>query len=540
MKHLLKNFKKISSDEKSTTFKHKDGHEIKIAKKALSGVMKKQLDALPHFDDGGEVKPANYGYDLYNDNESGAESGRTEDRSPASVPTEAEAGSHAPSYDAKAETTNVGPYSVPVSSNTPAMASTDGSPNNVGPYNINASPPPVSTEGKKEQQYSGPATTKTPEQPGMMDKYAQSYMGGVGEQKSGIQGQAGVQQGSEAEMSGALGNMSQYEHGQTGGYGDILQDTQKKAFARRDEFKQDVVNHHVDSNHIFKDMGTGSKIATGIGLLLSGMGSAVTGQPNLAYDFLMKQRDADIAAQEKNLSSYQGLYHDNLQDFGNRMDALNMTKINMNDALSHKMASIAASSNSQNAQNIAQQTIGQLDKESAFLSSQIGQTNGGGIEGTLNALRYINPKMAENLEGRYVPGVGVASVNVPEADRKEIRTRQDLDNKINDLRQFSQQNEGNLNPAVINAGKAKANLVQDAYRQAAGQGVFKPAEKEFVSGIINDDPTAFFNKFRVDPGYKAIEESNRGSLHSLYSNYGLKPQGQAQGQGQITSFKPKQ
>lgn len=51
----LSKFKKVSTDAKSTTLKHPAGHEIKIAHSAVGPEMKKQLEALPHFDLGGEA-----------------------------------------------------------------------------------------------------------------------------------------------------------------------------------------------------------------------------------------------------------------------------------------------------------------------------------------------------------------------------------------------------------------------------------------------------------------------------------------------------
>lgn len=48
-------FSKIHSDEHKTVLKHKDGHEVHVAHRSLDEKMKKQLDALPHYDMGGDV-----------------------------------------------------------------------------------------------------------------------------------------------------------------------------------------------------------------------------------------------------------------------------------------------------------------------------------------------------------------------------------------------------------------------------------------------------------------------------------------------------
>lgn len=51
----LSKFKKLSSTKDFTVMKHPDGHTINIAHKALGPEMKKHLDGLPHYDDGGGV-----------------------------------------------------------------------------------------------------------------------------------------------------------------------------------------------------------------------------------------------------------------------------------------------------------------------------------------------------------------------------------------------------------------------------------------------------------------------------------------------------
>src|SRR6185312_3839847 len=52
----LSHFKKIHEDKHSATLQHPEGHQIKIAKSALSKDMKGQLAKLPmHFDEGGEI-----------------------------------------------------------------------------------------------------------------------------------------------------------------------------------------------------------------------------------------------------------------------------------------------------------------------------------------------------------------------------------------------------------------------------------------------------------------------------------------------------
>jgi len=59
----LSKFKKVKVEKDSTTMKHEDGHTLKIAHKALSPQHKKALDAIPAYDDGGEVDAPESGVD---------------------------------------------------------------------------------------------------------------------------------------------------------------------------------------------------------------------------------------------------------------------------------------------------------------------------------------------------------------------------------------------------------------------------------------------------------------------------------------------
>lgn len=54
MRMNMKYFKKVHTDEASTTFQHKDGHQMKVLHKALSPDMRKEITAMP-LAEGGEV-----------------------------------------------------------------------------------------------------------------------------------------------------------------------------------------------------------------------------------------------------------------------------------------------------------------------------------------------------------------------------------------------------------------------------------------------------------------------------------------------------
>lgn len=133
----------------------------------------------------------------------------------------------------------------------------------------------------------------------------------------------------------------------------------------------------------------------------------------------------------------------------------------------------------------------------------------------------VAPDKAKEIEGRYIPSVGIASVPLSEEARKQIIGRSDLQEQVRKVRSWAQEHSGTMSPEEISYGRAMASQLQDAYRRANDQGVFKDSEAHFVKGIVEEDPTKFFNSWRVDPKYKALEDANGATLNHIKRSYGL-------------------
>lgn len=82
----------------------------------------------------------------------------------------------------------------------------------------------------------------------------------------------------------------------------------------------------IDPNRVWNKADTGSKILAGIGVLLSGIGSGLSGQQNLAIQAIEKSIDRDIAAQKGDNSSKMNLYKLMLNKFRDQNQAEIMTK----------------------------------------------------------------------------------------------------------------------------------------------------------------------------------------------------------------------
>jgi hypothetical protein len=299
----------------------------------------------------------------------------------------------------------------------------------------------------------------------------------------------------------------------------------------------DIKNSHIDPNRYMSSMGTESRMATGIGLILGGVGSGVTGGPNMALDFLNKQIDRDIQGQQAEIGKKENLVSLYSKMLGNERDGATMASSVLARITADKVMQAAQQSQDPivktRAQASAQALIASrlqaqqsLDMTQGLLNasksmSKDGPTNDAKMQNILGYLRVAKPDMAKEMESRYVPGLGNASVPIPDKDRTELATKATGLKMAQDLRSWAQQNTGSLNPATVNEGKAKATAMLNYYRTATDQGVIKPSELEFDSKIVDSDPTKFFNKFRVDPKYKTLEDSMTKDLNSKREQYGL-------------------
>jgi hypothetical protein len=148
------------------------------------------------------------------------------------------------------------------------------------------------------------------------------------------------------------------------------------------------------------------------------------------------------------------------------------------------------------------------------------------VDHALNVLRMVDPAQAKEVEGRYVPGMGLATIPVPEGVRAQLIERNTLNTNLQQLMQFQKKYGGTLEGiadiGIRQQGEALVKQVQDQYRRANQQGVFKPAEAAFVNSVIADSPSALFSKYTKLPGYKMALTINQGNLNQLKSAYGFR------------------
>lgn len=150
-------------------------------------------------------------------------------------------------------------------------------------------------------------------------------------------------------------------------YQNDMQDIQQE----REGLIKDIKNGFIDPKHYVENMSSGQKVGSAIGILLSGIGAGLTGKENLAMKFLNDQIDRDIGAQKMNLDQKNNLLSANFRREGNLQAAMTMTRINLNDIMSHRIGEEAAKSAYPLAMDKARQINAQIDMQNAQLMQSL-------------------------------------------------------------------------------------------------------------------------------------------------------------------------
>lgn len=547
----LKKFKKVASDEHSSTLAHSDGHQMRIMHKALSPEMKKQLHALPLYS-GGEVNPKleQSKKQLNNNSQEasiqhyadGTPDGGAQDapQAPVVINVGQPGTQNAPQIPDSM--VNPNPGSQAVAQNPPIQQAQPQIPDQYGvdkeevakmqEAQAASQAPAMAVSQQAASQASpdslNPQSQQNPDPYGT-EAQLNALQQGIGEKKAGIVGESMALGQEGGEQASALGQNVQKQQQNIKNYRDHYGELDNE----RQSFQQDLNNQHIDPKHYLNSLGTGGKISTAIGLILGGIGGGLTHQENPALKFLNQQIERDIDSQKAELGKKENLLSANMRQFGNIRDASDMTRVMQNDIVSNQLKQAAAKAQTPLAASNALKAAGDLDMQTAPILSQIalrktlmgsiGDANQdpGHMGQVIQAMRQLNPEMAKSMEERFVPGVGMAQIPIPKEARDNIIAKQQLSSMANDFANWAQKHSGSIDPRIMNEGKTKAAELQSLYRNSINGGVFKKGEQEFIDNIIDSDPTKFFNSIRVLPKLKEVIKNNNQQLETLKKGYGL-------------------
>lgn len=189
-----------------------------------------------------------------------------------------------------------------------------------------------------------------------------------------------TQMGGVREEANAIGKMEDAKvaaiHQHQEAMNAINYQAQQNAFNNKVEtenWTEDMKNSHIDPQAYVNNMSGGQKAATAIGMILGGMGQGLmhTGS-NAVVDMLNKNIDRDVQAQVLNRDNKKTVFNAMQKQYGNEQDALQMTRAFYLQKLQNDLGEAAAKSGSQLAQARASQAIGPLQQQLQQIHFDVG------------------------------------------------------------------------------------------------------------------------------------------------------------------------
>lgn len=479
----LKGFNKVSADATHTTMRNGQGHEIKIAHKALSKEMREQLEKLPQVPKEAQGKQPKAKAAESVEPQALAKGGQVKDledldQEPQSAAGQSMSGDAPITINIGAPSPSAGPTPVP----SEAPMAQDSNEPSIGTKLKHALVPKglhgvVDAIGSRMDQLNDPAfraqmeeadrqrriadgyevpQQRTPAQdaqphPTPMDMQAgaqaapmpaqapgaapvdpnagqsaieRTMLGGIGKQSAGIQQEAKAlaQQGqAEAAIAQEQQALSQQRI-------DEFQEINTNLNNERQAFMQDIADQKIDANRFFQSKNTAGKISTVLGLIIGGLGGS-----DAPIKMLQQSIDKDIEAQKAELGKKENLLSANMKQFNNMRDAMEMTRVMQNDLVVAKLKEAAAKAATPLAQAAAMQKIGKLEADNAAAVEKISArhalqraTQQGSEQALMSAITRassVDPESTKGLQERIIPGVGIARTAEDAKTIKEVEDR---------------------------------------------------------------------------------------------------------------------
>lgn len=510
----FKGFKKISSDDKCTKLIHDNGHELKIAHSALSQKHRKELEKLPvKMADGGGV----------------VEQGQEEQKQPTIVinagaqPQQPQQSQSYPVLETPPEQFSYKTGGYQYTPEDKAYLQSRGTPVDDGA----ARAPADNVQQAAQPQVQQPVVEapQEPEQP--QNGLAQEANSQDDELAPAAAPQQAAQPDPQTQQEDAPLDEEQKQAPDEymKSYADY-KNAHQQQFAHEDAaFQHDLQNGHITPetySGLFAKKDTLGKVGTIFGLMLSGMGSGLSGQPNAVLAMMDQQIKNDLDAQKTSKENAQNYFKLNLRQqlqgatIGQmktqnqltgaqaantnqdaQLKAYNLARIQMNLAALHNQKLVVDKMPDGPMKQKAMQTLAMMgtavNAENANISdvaaSKLALLNTmGGNSGT--ALRLMGMKdLAEDVEGKTIPGHGKATRPVPENIQNQIVAMDTLGDKAADLMKYSTANFATLSPAKRAVAKQKAEEFLNFYNTSIQGGTLTEGRLAWLDDQIKKNPT---------------------------------------------------
>lgn len=507
-------WKKVKTEDHYTVMQNDKGDQLRINNKALSPKHRGELAALPiAMADGGEVKKEDAPVTI---NIGGQPQAPAALVNPAAgqaqlpnAPQFAAPQQMTPEAAAAAAPGGALPYGI-----TPAMMAA-GAPK--GPQDAVA----MSTLGQSGQPAPTPAVAPAGPSPDQPQATAQTPAAGAipGLDQAGYEmTNAGLAK--EAQVAATQGNAEAKALEAADRTRQELMTTWKKQTQDLDALHKDymkaMIDKKIEPNQFWENKSVPNKILTIIGLALGGAGAGASGQQNLGAQMLQRQIDADIDAQKANIGQKNNLLKMNLDHFGNMRDATTMTRLMLNDAADMQIKKAAAQAKGPEAKARLMQLVGdrmtqqQAAVQKMAIMRAVDQVSNGenpeAANHVISALRQAGmTKEAEDLNSRYVPGLGVAREATDAKVLKESKGALDSTlNGINQLKAIISRPMKSFNPTDRAEAEVIEGQLKGPMRTALGLGILSEGDMKLLASMIAN-PTSLLS----------MDSSNRKRLDTL-------------------------
>jgi hypothetical protein len=335
----MENYKFIGEDDQTFKVQHPDGSEFSIAKNAVGPQVHKKIKALEpvKMNEGGEV-PA------ISDESSSSQNELGPMFEPLKIPEKNQQLAVEPDLETISRSPAQAPHPLEIEPINNAAASA-------------AIQQPVLPQSQPIVQQANPLD------PNAMNS-AQS--GALGQRESAIKQAGMAQENSYQAQANVWQNLVKEEQKANAEAAQKLAPLEAKS----QELFKAVADGKVDHNRLYSNMSTGNKVLAAISVGLSGLGSGLTGQSNMAMDVIQKSIDRDIESQKIDLGKKQTLFSENLRLIGDTKSALLATKAQLLSAAQAQVQAYSAQANSAQAKLNAQVMLTDLDLQKQKLNQE--------------------------------------------------------------------------------------------------------------------------------------------------------------------------
>jgi hypothetical protein len=300
-----------------------------------------------------------------------------------------------------------------------------------------------------------------------------------------------------------------------------------------------------------------AKMATIFGLLVGGAGAGIAGKDNPVLQAMQQQVTNELEAQKATATNKQNMYsligQRHLAE-ANRQSMNAETKIKT-DALTHMILNRqgfdhlmetaqsktkAGTPEQQNALQQLSMMYGSMNDMNSSIANRaaaaLALTKYGqapsvsseqDFQQRMQGLRMSGDpakrQIADDMESRHYTGLEGQATHPLSADNtQKITDGIQFQQALQRFMDFTKTHSGEISgtPAE-NTGKTLAALLSAKYREASNGGVYKAGEQSFINKIIDPDPTAFFNAYRVMPKLKAIQDESNAQINTYIRTLGF-------------------